>query len=212
MGRVAGVLLCFLGALGCVDSRSVALTFGATGEGLDGFMCKDGTGKQLLDRRSSDAPASLVVDFVRLGGVPGCRVGQLISWCATHECKPIASTRRCLAGVSLPTGVSTTPREELRGQLRDAISQLSGEGVTPDAPDEFVLVRVVGTMQSCAELEASADALPAFVPAQLLGCAYSCPVLLDRVEQDVYLGFDTLTGACEQGVRTCAAGDLRWQI
>ncbi len=205
-------LLLLLAFCACVDTRSVSLTFGEAGEGLDGFMCKDAMGKQLLDRRAPEAKASLIVDFVRLGGVPGCRVSQLISWCAAHDCKPIPGGRSCLPDIELPTGVSATPREELRGRLREAISRLSGAGVTPDAPDEFVLVRVVGTLQSCAEVEGSGDVLPALEPSKLLGCAYSCPVLLDRVDQDVYLGFDTLVGACEQGVRTCAAGDLRWQI
>ena len=46
---------------------------------------------------------------------------------------------------------------------------------------------------------------------ELVGCAYSCPALLDAVEGDVYLGFDTLTEQCAQGVRVCASGNLRWR-
>jgi hypothetical protein len=36
-------------------------------------------------------------------------------------------------------------------------------------------------------------------------------VLLDQLEQDVFLGFDTLTEKCAQGVRVCASGSLRWE-
>lgn len=198
------LLLC-----GCVETRSVAITFGTEGEGLDGFMCKDSAGAHLLSRLPSDGHASLVVDFVRLGGVPGCRSGQLVKWCATHECVPIQSTRSCV-DVTLPAPGAT--RAETRAALLAALRASGAKEALADAPDEFVLVRVVGTTQGCDSLLPSGNAaLPAFDQSLLLGCAYSCPVLFDKVEQDVYLGFDTLTDACEQGVRTCSDGQLQWQ-
>lgn len=193
----------------CVETRSVSLTFGSEGEGLDGFMCKDSAGAMLLSRLPADGHASLVIDFVRLGGVPGCRTGQMVKWCSTHECVPIQSKRSCL-DVTLPA--PGAPREELRTALLTAMRALGSNEASPDAPDEFVLVRVVGTTQSCdAMLPAGNDPLPAFDKSALVGCAYSCPVLFDKVEQDVYLGFETLTSACEQGVRTCSDGQLQWQ-
>ncbi|MFO0595169.1 MAG: hypothetical protein U0228_07690 [Myxococcaceae bacterium] len=196
----------------CVETRSVAITFGTDGEGLDGFLCKDSTGTPLLSRLPADGHASLVIDFVTLGGVPGCRTGQLIKWCSSHQCVPLQRTRSCV-DVTLPK--PGAPREELRAavlaSLRSSL-QSGGFQALADAPDEFVLVRVVGTVQGCdALLPSGADPLPAFDKSQLLGCAYSCPVLFDKVEQDVYLGFETLTAACEQGVRTCADGQLQWQ-
>lgn len=193
----------------CVETRSVALTFGSEGEGLDGFMCRDSTGTPLLSRLPSDGKASLVVDFVRLGGVPGCRTGQMVKWCATHDCVPIQSTRSCV-DVTLPA--PGAPREELRAQLLAAMRASGGAEAISDAPDEFVLVRVVGTTQACDTLlPAGNEPLPAFDKSLLVGCAYSCPVLFDKVEQDVYLGFETLTAMCEQGVRTCSDGQLQWQ-
>lgn len=193
----------------CVETRSVALTFGSEGEGLDGFMCRDSAEVPLLSRLPPDGRASLVVDFVRLGGVPGCRTGQLMKWCTTHECVPIQSTRTCLdATLPLPGA----PREELRAALLTAMRSLGSPETSADAPDEFVLVRVVGTTQGCDTLlPAGADPLPAFDKSKLVGCAYSCPVLFDKVEQDVYLGFETLTASCEQGVRICSDGQLQWQ-
>jgi hypothetical protein len=193
----------------CVETRSVALTFGSEGEGLDGFMCKDSSDTLLLSRLPPDGAASLVVDFVRLGGVPGCRTGQLVKWCSTHECVPIQSTRTCL-DVKLPA--PGAPREELRAALLTAMRSLGSPEASADAPDEFVLVRVVGTTQSCDTLlPAGQDPLPAFDKSKLVGCAYSCPVLFDKVEQDVYLGSETLTTSCEQGVRICSDGQLQWQ-
>ncbi len=194
---------------GCVETRSVAITFGSDGEGLDGFMCKDASGQLLMSRLPASGTASLVVDFIRLEGVPGCRTGQLVKWCATHACVPIQSTRSCLeVKFDAPTG----SREELRASLLAALRASGAKQALADAPDEFVLVRVVGTTQGCdAVLPAGSNALPDFDQASLLGCAYSCPVLFDKVEQDVYLGFETLTVQCEQGVRICSDGQLQWQ-
>ncbi|MDP2269696.1 MAG: hypothetical protein Q8K32_03125 [Archangium sp.] len=197
---------------GCVETRSVAVTFGDDGEGLDGFMCKDRStdaGVPLLARLPADGRASLVVDFIRLGGVPGCRSGQLVKWCASHKCEAIQSTRSCLE-VTLPQPGGD--REEFRKKLLDALRAAGPYQALADAPDEFVLVRVVGTTQACdSVLPAGGDALPLFDKSKLVGCAYSCPVLLEKVEQDVYLGFDTFDAFCEKGVGTCSDGELHWQ-
>lgn len=203
--------------LACTVERQVALTFGETGEGLDGFMCKEPSGKFLLERaKDGDGgvrKGSLTIDFVRLGGVPGCRTGQLVKWCATHDCRPIATTRACVP-MSVPDFAPTIPREDLRAALLTALREAKETGVLNDAPDEFVIVRAVGSLEPCGALLPAAGAeLPSFDKQQLLGCAYSCPVLLDRVQegQDVYLGFETLTVQCEQGVRICSDGKLAWQ-
>jgi hypothetical protein len=207
-------LLALLLLCACTQTRNVSLTFGSDGEGLDGFLCKDNAGAYLLQRaRRPDGTAlttSLVIDFVRLGGVPGCRTGQLVKWCATHACTPIESRRSCVS-VTLPTDTSP-PREDLRAAVLAAMRRADATGITPDAPDEFVLVRALGTTQSCDELaQAASGALPPFDATKLIGCAYSCPVLFDKVDQDVYLGFETLTAQCEQGVRICADGELHWE-
>jgi hypothetical protein len=207
-------LLPLLALMACVDTRSVSIDFGSVGEGLDGFMCKDAKDDYLLDRLGVDAGSvstSLVFDFVHLGGVPGCRSGQLVSWCASHDCSILPTTRSC-GTVSLPTNGEQLKRSELRTALLAAMRDTGAFQTSAEAPDEFVLVRVVGTSQPCSELLAqNGGALPAFDQTRLIGCAYSCPVLFNKVEQDVYLGFETLTENCEQGVRTCSDGQLHWQ-
>jgi hypothetical protein len=192
---------------GCVPTRSVSLTFGEDGEGLDGFMCKDDAGSYLLNRLPADGAASLVFDFIALQGVPGCRTGQLLQWCKDHDCSPIESARGC---VSLTLQTPADDREALRTQLREAMKKVRGHEAIPDAPDEWVLVRVVGTTETCEEIEQRSAKEP-MVTSQLLGCAYSCPVRLDDVQQAVYLGFDGFVGKCAQGVLICSAEQLSWR-
>jgi hypothetical protein len=198
----------------CIEIRQVELTFGDQGEGLDGFMCRDTSGTPILTRLQDGSgqmqPAALVLDFIHLGGLPGCRSGQVMSWCVDHPCAPIPEHRACVSAQFSTAGGLT--RQELRASVQQTMSSLEGTLVTGDAPDEFVLVRLVGTAQTCEELARRPDGtLPDFDDAKLVGCVYSCPVLLDALEGDLFLGFDTLTDICEQGVRVCAAGDLHWQ-
>ena len=209
-----GLVLLLVLLTQCVEVRRVQLTFGEEGEGLDGFLCRDVAGTPILRRLEqmdgTMGPAALVVDFIRLGGLPGCRSGQVVRWCADHTCAPIASHRACIGAQFSPVAGMT--RSEMRAAVQQALQDLSGTLLTGDAPDEFVLVRLVGTAQSCADVAARGDGtLPAFDEGRLVGCAYSCPVLLDSLQGDLFLGFETLTDICEQGIRVCAAGDLHWQ-
>ncbi|MCK8502308.1 MULTISPECIES: hypothetical protein [Myxococcus] len=197
---------------GCNEVRQVRLTFGAEGEGLDGFLCREDDGAYLLSRAlpagGGDVPSSLVIDFIRLGGLPGCRSGQLVSWCAEHDCAVIPGHRVCIPA-PLPD-ITDLPRPEARQVIGQALGSLSGASVSSEAPEEFVIVRATATLQSCEELAASGGGA-ALREEALVGCAYSCPVALNAIEGDVYLGFDTLTEQCAQGVRVCASGDLHWR-
>lgn len=193
---------------GCAPTNVVQLTFGENGEGLDGFMCKDQNNQSLLKRLPGDGAASLVFDFIELNGVPGCRTGQLIEWCKTHNCIPRAETRTCVP-VTLEQPAAT--RAELRAQLKNSMRQVRGHEASADAPNDFVLVRVVGTTESCDAVMNRPTSDP-LEPNQLLGCAYSCPVLLDRVETAVFLGFDGFVDNCSQGVLICSAEKLSWKV
>ena len=207
--RQAGAFTAFLLVLlaGCAPTRTVSLTFGSEGEGLDGFMCKDDGGRYLLERRPADGAASLVFDFIALQGVPGCRTGQLLEWCKNHDCSPLPAARSC---VPVQFEAPDADRETLRAQLQQAMRAVRGQEAIGDAPDEFVLVRVVGTTETCEQVLSRSTKEP-LVTSQLLGCAYSCPVLLDRVDQAVYLGFDGFVGKCAQGVLICSAEQLSWR-
>ncbi len=201
----------------CPQYRTADLNFGTEGEGLDGFLCKNKDDSYVLDRlgtTSGVASASIVADLVGLeNGQPGCRTGQLIKWCARgdggHDCRPLPKRRVCVSG-ELPTGISDAGREDQRGMVLASLrASLTGKRMITDAPDEFVMVRIVATKQPCDEIAPPSGETPDFDRNQLLGCAYSCPVLLDRAD-DVYLGFDGFVGQCEQGVRICASSTLNW--
>lgn len=201
--------LVFMLLAGCAPTRTVSLTFGESGEGLDGFMCRDHDDRLLMSRLPGDGAASLVFDFIELKGVPGCRTGQLVEWCKTRDCIPRAETRTC-APITFEQPVADT-RAALRAQLRAAMRTVRGHEASDDAPDDFVLVRVVGTTEPCDAVMARATSVP-FDASKLLGCAYSCPVLLDRVETSVFLGFDGFVENCSQGVLICSAEKLSWRV
>lgn len=220
----------FLLLAGCVITNNVSVTFGPDGEGLDGFLCKEKSGLYVLDRLAADAGvavgpfgedggvvapggvgrASITTDFLTLGGVPGCRTSQLIDWCKGHVCEAIEGTRTCRE-IDLPTGVSTRladggvsamDREALRAAVKAKLTQLHDGGISSAAPEGFVMLRIIASAQGCDET---------LDPTKLVGGAYSCPVDFGVVEQDVYVGFDTLAGACEQGLRTISSQSLTWQ-
>ncbi len=207
-GLLALVLL-----TGCEEVRQVRLTFGEEGEGLDGFLCREEDGSYLLSRAvpagGGQVPSSLVIDFIRLEGLPGCRSGQLIRWCADHPCSVIPEHRVCIPS-PLPD-ITGLKRPEARAEIHEALRNLSGAPVASEAPDEFIIVRVTATLEPCEALQASGDTVPALREEELVGCAYSCPVELNAIEGDVYLGFDTLTEQCTQGIRVCGSGDLHWR-
>jgi hypothetical protein len=85
-----------------------------------------------------------------------------------------------------------------------AIDDLAGEVLTRDAPDGVVIVRLVGTTQSCAELAASGT----FDPERLVGCAHSCPGDLDEIHGDLLLSLEGVGRDCEGAVRVCASDDF----
>ena len=204
------VLLC-----ACPEVRHVSVTFGAEGEGLDGFMCKDAAGKLLLERLNDAGggakPACLVYDFLDLGGVPGCRSGQLVQWCAVHACRVLSETRFAIA-VDLREQLPLAPRDELRRALLAKMKGLRDD-LYLVAPVHPAMLRVVATAQPCEQLTGPGPdgGQAGFLPDQLVGCAYTCPVPFGQIDQDVYIGFDGLTSQCEQGVRICGGGDLHWQ-
>lgn len=212
----------FVGCL--VEPHPVKLTFGSNSQGLDGFLCKDTQGKYTLDRLQPAyadggtygpdaglAHASLVTDFVQVGNFQSCRTSELIENCKTpKKCSPVQSTRVC-TDIQLPYGVTGMMREDVRALVAEQLKALKGHQVASDAPDGFVMLRALATAQTCGEVMPLASGeLPVLDKTKLVGCAYSCPLLFDQLNQDVYLGFDTLTATCEQGLKTCADNDLKW--
>lgn len=190
--------------LGSCDAERhrVSLDFGNPESVSSGFVCRGDNLVLLLWRGlvGDEVRVSFVIDFISLGGVPSCFAPQLFDWCTEegHSCAPMLQHRTCIDLDPISrVGVDAKTIIEAFG------AQLAGKVVTGDAPDEPVLVRAVGTAQTCAELAAA----PSFDPARLIGCAFSCPVQLDSADE-VALGLPTLQPRCEDAVVVCAGDRL----
>ncbi len=161
-----------------------------------GLDCRDATLNTLLAARlqANHGRGSVVVDYLRLGGVPHCRPREIGDWCTKHTCPTIPETRVCI-----PITVPTTNPHPVQ-DLYQAINALQGRVVTSSAPDEYVLVRLVATSEECDQLGG------AFDTRRLAGCLYSCPVLLSA-DGDVLLDLDPTDINCESTVDVCATLD-----
>jgi len=205
-----GVLASLLGG-GCVVERDVRLELARGPGGLPaGFLCRaptaGGGGPRLLEQVASQfAPcdascgagscrrAAFVFDFIETAGVPSCRGGALAAFCGEERCA--LTVRRCFeVDTCLDPEISSTIQS-----VDDGLHLATGGVVLPDAPTAPVLVRMIGTAQSCADVEAGGLAR-----ASVFGCAYSCPAQLDAVEGSVLLDLDVLDDECGASVHACA--------
>jgi hypothetical protein len=215
----------------CEQPHQVEILLGPDRETLsDGFACvTEETPREALVARGGliadpeggfQITFSIVVDFIAVGGgLPGCRGEEIRTWCERHTCAPVPSARSCkeITIRRLTTAIVAEGGDALKAFILDqAYTQLGTEPVTERAPDGTVIIRAVATDQSCAAV--TGDTPEPFdtsdTSTTLMGCAYSCPVVLDNVDGTIQLSLDTsrvdILGRqlCEPEVRACA-GDLR---
>ncbi len=153
--------------------------------------------------------ATVVMDYVALGGYPRCRATEIANYCGDegNDCNPVQSRRTCLdlEPVEIPVATFSAALDliDTAGAVfaKYVKEQVSGELVTRDAPDTESILRLVGTTETCAEIEAR-DGL-AFDEDRLLGCSYSCPLVPSAARGEILLDFEGV-GACERDVITCA--------
>lgn len=202
-------------AAGCGQDHTVRLELGDGGNITQGFLCRTevalpglAAGDYLFERGHDVATGavtfSLVVDVVSLGRVlPGCLPEELLGVCRNGACNRAA--RACeQVSVRGPRGKRLLEMTEL--ERAAFVAELGGalRGLPPlfrDAPDGPVVLRAVLTTQPCAELLES----EAFGVERLMGCAYSCPAVLDDLDGSLRLGFATSEELCAPEVRACAA-------
>lgn len=154
----------------------------------------------------------LVFDMVRTPSFPRCRPSTVLDECAVTGCEAVPEARSC---VRVPRarleGLDITSTEELI--VSDFIA---GEPrILDDAPDGTIVVRLAIVLDGAAEDPCPREgepltALPAFDPARLLGCAYSCPVVLIE-ESIVEIDLDPIRSGriCDDShVQACAAFGL----
>jgi len=186
----------------CEEHHNVTLLLGPNDTTLTvGFTCRDDSGDLLLGqaREGNQLVFQLVFDTFDLGHqLPGCRGEELLASCDNHKCTRIG---RLCKTVKLPVNLGSSNPAATLAALHD---QLGTEKLITDAPDDPIIVRAAATLQSCAELEPEDGSLPALDPARAIGCAYSCPVVLDDLRGSLGMALDTLDDRCAPQVRACA--------
>jgi hypothetical protein len=189
---------CLQGCLAALKQCNDACTSGpAPGEGPP------------LAARANGQTVCVTLDFVRLGGEIECRsMIHLLDWCTARSdrCAVIARRTACVSGLAdVPADAGLDAAAPVidanYAKIRDALLEELAV-VAPSAPDEWILVRMMGTTQDAASL---ADTGRVDLD-RVVGCAVSCPVLLstrDSVELAVDVG---TRGTCTSAaVRACAA-------
>ena len=206
------ICLLVLLIVGCAREHEVRLLLGPDEQAITiGFRCRQAADptKFLFARavQNGEVRFNLVVDIVGFGGrYPGCRGEELVAACPDRtSCRVLqrpGRNRFCMRDLHFSATNIQSP-EMIRQTL---IDQLRGSVVVGDAPDTPVLIRAVATTEDCTAIEApEGDTYPDLDENLAVGCAYSCPVVLDDVQDSISLSLDVLDDLCEQTVRVCAA-------
>jgi hypothetical protein len=181
------------------DVHVVQIKFAETRVGglQRGFWCREAADQPFLLERlaATNRVGSMVVDFIKLGGLPSCRPAQLQDWCESHDCAPVRQKRSCLPLTPPDSGKTRI----LSNPVDALLAELAGTVVAKNVPDEYVMVRVVMTTQTCDQIGDQP-----FDAGKLVGCAHSCPALLTDYDGDVLLDLDVRDDNCEIAVAECA--------
>lgn len=189
---------------GCQQTHVVTLALDPEDALSTGFACTRDDSSELLVRRGEQSDGSfafsVVIDMISLDEIPICRGSELTAACtrAGSRCE-IAPGRTCRRVTVDQAAFEDAVGGDISTALAMIVDQLDDAPVTLDAPDGPVLVRMVGTTEPCEELGEDFD------PCRLVGCAFSCPTLLDEVDGAIDLSLDTVRRGCEVEVMACAA-------
>lgn len=180
-------------------------------DSYDGFACVE---DQELLTCDIAGRGCMVLDVIDVPGLPNCRENSLIGACKDGSCAVVARALLDMSEVSCPCPGSGSggPLEQGEAILDALNALLSASGPTlSDAPDGSVVVRLVATTQSCEELRQGnePDLSARFEPVGVRGCAYSCPAILDDVDETIHLGLTGFPSSCNaRAACACAVGFL----
>jgi hypothetical protein len=160
--------------------------------------------------RANGKPVCAVVDYLRIGGEVECRSPfALVSWCRTPEHGGCPVIERHVHPLILPNvplsddaGAAQVARavDTLYAAVHEELTR--SPTVSTAGPDEWIVARVFVSTQDCPTLERSTTQID---PEQVLGCAYSCTVLL-RDREEIPLLLDNGLTTCQQPfVEICGA-------
>lgn len=180
--------------LGSVDSPPV--------QGPRGLDCVDTEGRLMACRTyDADPPRlSVVLDVIPLRGLPRCRPNALQNWCddPTHDCTPDLD-RRAIFEVEVPA------ERNLITLIEHMEDELSGQMLDSPILDEPVILRA--TFLALDETEAR-ESRESFACEALVGCLYSCPVVLGGLEGELPLELDASNVRCMAEVHQCASNPM----
>ena len=182
----------------CQTGHEVKILLGPTESTLSvGFLCEDAAGRPLLQDALDNGMLrfTVVADIITIGDkILGCRGEELLTACEEAGAECVVLERKCHE-VEVP--FSPDSGEILEG-VKEALADFE---LTKNAPDDPVVIRV---MTAPVALAASCPDKDVDLSPMVYGCAHSCPVQLDTVDQ-VSLGLDALNKRCIGIMRICAA-------
>jgi hypothetical protein len=203
-------ILCLLTITACERTHELKVLLGPDPvTPSQGFLCKQTASPNdyLIEKAvagDGTIQFNMVVDVITLGGkLPGCRGEEIVTACKAGACKLTAQSARYCVPIKFPTSLASDAN---RAQLMQSITQqLETQAIATNAPDGPVLIRAVATTQACDAVTTPQDGVyPSLDGSAAVGCAYSCPAILDDVDGPISLSMDTLTDQCEPTVRACA--------
>lgn len=214
--RISWVAILSLVAACQVEHKVKLELAGDAGSISHGFLCRTETalpellaGDFLFERghdlATGEVRFSMIVEVTSLGDVlPGCLPEEILGVCKSAADCPSAARTCASITVTGPRGKRLAMMNE--SEATSFVSQLGAalKALPPlfhDAPDGPVVVRAVATTDSCEQVESAAR----LDVDGLMGCAYSCPVILDDLDGSLRLGFATSEDFCAAEVRGCAA-------
>lgn len=180
-------------------------------DSYDGFACVE---EEELLSCDIAGRGCLVLDVIEVPGLPNCRENSLIGACKDGDCAVAARALVDMSDVTCPCpdggGDPATQGAAILDGINALLSQSGGPTIA-DAPDGSVVVRLVATTQACDEFRTGADPVlsAAVEPLAVRGCAYSCPAILDDVEDTIHLGLTGFPSSCNaRAACACAVGFL----
>jgi hypothetical protein len=204
---VAGALIA------CSIHHHVQLLLGAdTATPSGGFLCTTQSGNLQIESAYAAGRLQLAVDvdLIDLGGtLTGGFSTDIIAHCKSVTCTVISRT--CIA-VDIPFTVGEDPTKALADI--EAVLERS-PNIVENATDRPVMVRVI-TARPRAIPVGMPDPTPCDInlddanTVDLLGCAYSTPVVLDDVNAPIQIGLETQDGVvkdpqvCLAAISACA--------
>lgn len=207
MNRTPWSIVLFAAALveltSCALDHTLLVKYRDDASLATGFACLAEDEVHTVLERRLNAPGAdpdhvqIVVDVVQVRrNVTGLWPADLIDECLASDppdrCPVLAASRRC-SSVRLDPELrrqfallgTTRERERwLVPQLNTWLAQSDLHAYTSDAPDGLVLLRIVGTTESCEAVRARGAEAPPFVRENLVGCSVTPPLELDRFQGD----------------------------